>query len=85
MNKLFFITFFFFFKGIPILIIGHHILYGKVISLDKPFAVMKKYSKEDYKCSEEIDQEYVVQAFIKKKILFKSRPKPIIANVAKTI
>lgn len=29
--------------------------------------------------------EYTVQAVITKKLIFKSRPKPIIANVAKTV
>lgn len=29
--------------------------------------------------------EYYVQAIVKRKIIFKSRPKPIIANVAKKV
>lgn len=29
--------------------------------------------------------EYYVQAIVKRKIVFKSRPKPIIANVAKKV
>ena len=29
--------------------------------------------------------EYVVQSIIRKKLVFKTRPKPIIANVAKKI
>lgn len=60
--------------NIPILIIGHHILYGKMLMFDKPIAVMKK--KQDA-------EEYIVEAIIKKKLLFKNRPKPIIANVNK--
>jgi len=60
--------------NIPILIIGHHILYGKMQTFEKPLAVMKK--------KEEVE-EYVVEAIVTKKLLFKSRPKPIIANVNK--
>ncbi|XP_060875821.1 chromosome transmission fidelity protein 8 homolog [Metopolophium dirhodum] len=55
--------------GVPILIIGHHILYGKAQTFEKPFAVMKKSDAD----------EYVVEAIVTKKLLFKNRPKPIIA------
>jgi len=34
--------FLFDFKGTPLLILGHHVLYGKVVNLDKPLVLLKK-------------------------------------------
>ena len=58
-------------QGEPLLIIGHHIIPGKVEELEKPFACMRKVNGDG-------GVRYEVEAVIKKRILFKKRPKPII-------
>ena len=74
------------------LIIGHHMLYGKVVTLEKPLIAMVKSSPlsddrmtVDDGDSNRHDTHYIVKAVIRKKILFKTRPKPIIANVPKKV
>ena len=73
--------------GTPIMIIGHHILYGKVIDLEKPLVAMEKMEvgKEldqeemmDMDEHLEMKTEFRVKSIIKKKLIFKTRPKPII-------
>ncbi|XP_072014433.1 chromosome transmission fidelity protein 8 homolog [Amphiura filiformis] len=105
-------------KGVPILIIGHHILYGKVTDLEKPFLLILKKNQPTHSANLDISMEtsdidsktvametdqngdeivekndsgvdhgvhYEVGAVIKKKLMFKTRPKPIITNVPKKL
>lgn len=59
----------------PVLVLGHHVLNGKEVALEQPMAVIEKATEGD-------KHAYKVKAIVKKKLLFKSRPKPIISNVS---
>ncbi|KIJ67017.1 hypothetical protein HYDPIDRAFT_85236 [Hydnomerulius pinastri MD-312] len=70
----------------PTLLIGHHLLEGKVVSLPKPLGVMHKElshtvpSHPEGESSESKESEQVgwkVVAVVKKKIVFSKRPMPI--------
>ena len=71
-------------QGVPSLIIGHHLLTGKVVELDKPFAVLRKKVPSEGSVGEDWEAagtvHYDVAALVKRKIIFKTRPKPIITK-----
>lgn len=61
-------------QGTPMLIIGHHLLFGKEVELVKPLALLEKVK------GAEGSTGYFIKALIRKKILFKTRPKPIVGK-----
>uniref|UniRef100_A0A1E1X062 Putative microtubule associated complex n=1 Tax=Amblyomma aureolatum TaxID=187763 RepID=A0A1E1X062_9ACAR len=66
--------------GIPVLLVGHHILYGKEQDIEKPFLVIAKSTAE---AEPPRAKEYLVRGIVTRKIIFRSRPKPIVSNAAR--
>ncbi|XP_044270101.1 chromosome transmission fidelity protein 8 homolog [Tribolium madens] len=60
-------------SGTPVLIIGHHLMFGKEMKMEKPFALLEKQNGDE-------GTEYMVKTIITRKIIFKTRPKPIVSN-----
>ncbi|KAM6430024.1 chromosome transmission fidelity protein 8 homolog [Liasis olivaceus] len=68
-------------EGVPVLIVGHHVLYGKVVRLEKAVAVLRRAAAAPE--HRRGPSAYEVAALIRTKLLFKTRPKPIIPSAAK--
>jgi len=63
------------------------VLHGKEVTLDKPLVVLERHrDTRDEAMGEEAaaKTEYLVKAIVRKKLLFRSRPKPIVTNVPKS-
>ncbi|EDV25472.1 uncharacterized protein TRIADDRAFT_55593 [Trichoplax adhaerens] len=72
-------------KNTPYIIIGSHILDGKVVQIDKPLVVLEKGTLNDQSSESDMNHEnknksveYSIKGIIKTKLIFKSRPKPIV-------
>ncbi len=56
--------------------IGQHFLEGSVVTLKQPFIIIEK-SLEKSEDNEDDAKTIPIKGFVKKKIIFKTRPKPI--------
>ncbi|CAH8629996.1 unnamed protein product [Schistosoma margrebowiei] len=65
-------------NGDPVLLIGHHVLFGKVVALEKPMLVTKRNTTSG-------SLQYDIVSVIRRKLLFKTRPKPIISCASKKV
>ena len=70
----------------PTLLIGHHLLEGKLVNLAKPLAVMHKQPREEMLREDDssLPPEWDIIAVVKKKMVFAKRPMPIVGKVPVT-
>ena len=62
------------------LIIGHHKLEGKLVDLPRPLCMLRKRAAADGESAGDAAAavHYVVAGLVKRKLVFKNRPKPIV-------
>jgi len=71
------------------LLIGHHLLEGKIVTLQKPLAVLHRAgSRSGPEDAEEMDVEeskqtsYEMIGLVRRKIVFATRPMPVVSPAA---
>ncbi|KAI6655065.1 hypothetical protein LOD99_2354 [Oopsacas minuta] len=72
-------------NGEPLLILGHHLLKGKIVNLSNPIGVFAKQTKKQNSTlsdsiTDDVTCDYEVVALVRKKIIFATRPKPILVK-----
>lgn len=68
-------------QGVPVLLVGHHVLYGKEQDMEKPFLVINKSSTDPTENGKNTAAtEYHIQGIVTKKLVFRARPKPIVRS-----
>jgi len=70
--------------GLASLIIGHQLMEGKIVQMERPFLVVNKSTITDAESSEGADS--VVKScnlvgVIRRKLVFKTRPRPIVTQL----
>ena len=63
-------------QGVPLLQIGTHLLQGQVAKLKKPLTAIQREG-----ASTEGDVHYRVVGTVRRKLLFKTRPRPVAVDV----
>mmetsp|Transcript_18218 Transcript_18218/g.35790 ORF Transcript_18218/g.35790 Transcript_18218/m.35790 type:complete len:172 (+) Transcript_18218:115-630(+) len=70
-------------NGLPILEIGVHRLEGKVVKIPKPFAIMERVestSSDDLPSAPAGGARFAIRGIVRQKLLFKTRPKPLVGK-----
>ena len=61
------------------LIIGHHVLIGKVSKFERPLAIMEQVGSS----GQGDEALFEVRGLVKRKLLFSDRPRPIVVHIEK--